>query len=479
MVSREELVYQAWELGILEYKVRDFQLPIYEAVWTAIKTKSTLKYCLNIARRFGKTHIVTLVAIEYAIRHPGSSINYASGTDKAMKKILSAIFPVIMEDCPAALKPKLVGGVLTFPNGSKIYTAGVNNQHADDLRGTSSHLNIVDEAGMIDDLEYLVRSVLMPQQLTVNGTMILLSTPPPTVDHDYAKLYHECAEENAVSTFTVYDNADVMADPDKFNAFVKEAGGVASTTWKREYECVFVTDTDKLIIPEWVELKSQCQVDTPKTRLYRYYTKHVGMDLGFRHNTCLIFGYVDFLRQKVVIEDEAVLNGAEVTSASIAGITKTRELELWGKPADMRISDNNNPILLNDISLVHNIQFHGTSKDELDAMISQTRLFIGAKKLEINPKCEYLLACLEFGVWNKKRSGFAESRKYGHYDALAALIYMLRYCDMLHNPIPKNLDIASPDLMLPAGRESGTASATGLKDWTNKHRINTRNRKDL
>lgn len=480
MASRAELLELAWQQGVLAYMVKPYQEPIYNALWKAINDKKTLKYCLNIARRFGKTHITTLVAIEFAIRFPGSIINFASGTDKAMKKILSGIFPVILAECPADLKPKLTGGVLTFPNGSKIYTAGVNNQHADDLRGTSAHLNLVDEAGMIDELEYLVQSVLMPQQLTVDGTMILMSTPPPTVDHDYTKIYHECAEEDAVSTFTIYDNTDVMSDPVKFEAYAKEAGGEESTTWQREYRCLFVTDTNKIILPEWGAVKDVCTRPVEKTRLNRYWLKYVGMDLGFKDNTCLIFGHVDFLRQKVVIEDEYVMNGADVTAGSIAKVTRDTEIELWGKDADpMRISDNSDLIVLNDILRTHGIAFNATSKDSLDAMVSQTRLLIGAGKLEISPKCTYLLSCLEFGVWDKHRKGFAKSKKYGHYDALAALIYLLRYVDMVHNPVPKNLDIAAPDLMLPVDDFQATPSAKGLKEWASstRSRLNSPSRR--
>ena len=473
--TREQLLEEAWSQGILEYLVDDYQLPIYAALWKAILNKTTLKHVLNVARRFGKTHVVTIVAFEFAIRFPGAQINYASATDKAMKKILSGIVPVILQDCPQHLKPKRVNGTWEFPNGSRIYTAGVNNQHADDLRGTASHLNIVDEAGMVDDLDYLVKSVLMPQQLTVNGTMLLLSTPPPSSDHDYARIYHEAKEDGEVTEFTIYDNARVMANKEMFDAYVKEAGGLDSTTWQREYLVKFVSDTNKIILPEWLLVKDKCiktDADYEYDRLKQYYLKYTGMDLGFKHNTCLLFGYADFQRGVFVIEDELVLNGTDVTSEAIATGTLEVESRLWDKPKSlMRISDNNNPILLNDINVKHNVLFNGTTKDSLQAMIGQTRLFIGQGKLEVHERCKYLLGCLEYGVWDKNRAAFAESRKYGHYDALAALVYLLRYVDFETNPVPKNLDIASVDLLMPVIDRGMSISAEGLSNWT---RINRR-----
>jgi len=273
-----------------------------------------------------------------------------------------------------------------------------------------------------------------------------------------------------------------MADRTKFDSYVKEAGGEDSTTWQREYLTKFVTDSNKIIIPEWAEVKAKCMKVPEKGLLARFFLKYVGMDLGFKDNTCLLFGYVDFMRQKVVIEAEHVMKGEDVTSGSIAQITKDIELELWGKDANpMRISDNSDLIVLNDVLRTHGIAFNATSKDSLDAMVSQTRLFVGAGKLEIAPTCTYLLGCLEFGVWDKHRKGFAQSKKYGHYDALAALIYMLRYVDMQHNPVPKNLDISAPDLLHTIDDFAPTASAEGLRRWTSstRSRLNSPSRKGM
>lgn len=447
MVSRAELLHSAWSDGNLEYLIRDYQLPVYHALWDAINRKGTLKHVLNIARRFGKTHVCTVVAVEYAIRFPNSQIRYACATNKEMKSILGPIMREILDECPAGLKPVLANGITKFKNGSEIHTAGVNGKHADNLRGTSSHLNLVDEAGMIDELDYLVRSVLMPQQLTVDGTMILLSTPPPTPDHDFSAIYHECLEEGEVTEFTVLQNTDIMNDPEKLAAYMKEAGGEQSTTWQREYLVKFVTETDKIVIPEFNESMIRKADPDP---LMKYYLKYVGMDLGFMDNTALLFGYYDFRRAKFVLQRELILKGTAVTSKAIAEGTRRIETELWGENAEVqRVSDNNNPILLNDIQTMHDITFNSTSKDRLIPMVNQTRLFIGEGALEVDPSCEYTIACLKFGIWNKNRDAFAKSKKYGHYDALAALIYELRILDRDTNPVPRNLGIRVQDALTP------------------------------
>ena len=50
-----------------------------------------------------------------------------------------------------------------------------------------------------------------------------------------------------------------------------------------------------------------------------------------------------------------------------------------------------------------------------------------------------LIQCLEFGVYaDEKRKEFGRSKELGHYDALAALIYLVRNIDQSSNPIPKH-----------------------------------------
>jgi hypothetical protein len=39
-------------------------------------------------------------------------------------------------------------------------------------------------------------------------------------------------------------------------------------------------------------------------------------------------------------------------------------------------------------------------------------------------------------VWNDKRTAFEHSKNFGHFDALAALMYLVRNIDRTYNPIP-------------------------------------------
>ena len=48
-----------------------------------------------------------------------------------------------------------------------------------------------------------------------------------------------------------------------------------------------------------------------------------------------------------------------------------------------------------------------------------------------------MIGSLKYGVWNDRRTEWERSTVYGHFDALAALMYLVRNIDQASNPIPK------------------------------------------
>jgi len=412
-------------------------MPIYEAVWNAIRNKTHLKYVVNCSRRFGKTFTLCLIALEFAIRNKNVQIRFAAPTARALRKIIYPIMKQIVADCPDDLVPNInkTDDVLIFSNGSEIHLAGTDNGHAENLRGTASHLNILDEAGSMDDLEYILTSILQPQTLTTGGVSILASTPPVTPAHDYATIYRECAEEGCVSQFTIYDNKSIS--PEVIEQFKKESGGENSTTWKREYLCQFVVDDELRIIPEWNVVNNICP---EHDQYFPFYHKYVSLDSGVRDKTACLFAYYDFNRACLVVEDEFEMNGTEMTTLQIAEKVKEKEQLLWANMSvNRRVADNNNLILIQDLSYLHQLPFIATTKESLDAMVNQVRIWVGQGKIRSNPRCEVTRGCLSHGVWKMSRNGikeqFAKSKKYGHYDHLAALVYLVRTIDVHTNPV--------------------------------------------
>lgn len=212
------------------------------------------------------------------------------------------------------------------------------------------------------------------------------------------------------------------------------------------HNCEFVTDADLAIIPEWDDKYVQ---DIPRDEFYNYYHKYVGMDLGVKDLTADIFGYYDFKRAALIIEDEFSMSGPSMNTELLVGAIRAKEIELWNNkenPKDAngvsipfrRVSDNNWPIMMLDFSALHNLTFIETNKDNLEAMINEVRLMVQAGQIIIHPRCKQLIGCLKYGVWDSKKKKFAQSKTYGHFDHLAALVYLVRNLSKGTNPIPIN-----------------------------------------
>jgi len=433
-LSRERAVYLAWKRGFLRYKLYSYQVELYLLLWTAIHNPECLKYVLNCSRRWGKSTILCLIAIEFALKKPGAQIRFAAPTAKALKKITQPIMKMLIRDAPLEFRPKYKAAeqMWVFPNGSEIHMAGTDNGNYESLRGTASDLNIVDEAGFADELEYILSSVLMPQTLTTGGTTLLASTPPKSPSHDFYSIAQEAEAAGFYRTYTIYDNKSLT--PEIIALYAKESGGFESTTWKREYLCQFVVDEESMIIPE---MRDNYVEEWAKDEFNGFYHRYVAMDMGVKDFTALLLGYYDFIAAKLVIEDEITMNGHEMTTEKIAKALKAKELLTFGKLKPYRrIADNNNPLLVQDLGYLHQVHFNATDKDDLGAMVNELRIFVGQGKLRIHPRCKMLIGCLKYGIWDDKRRKFAKSKVYRHFDHLAALVYLVRNLDKATNPIP-------------------------------------------
>lgn len=433
-LTRKEAIELAWKRGRLEYKLYPYQLPLYYTLWEAIENPLCLKYYMNCARRFGKTTIMLMVAISFAIKHPQSQIRFAAPTQKNLKKILHPIFKWITQDCPKHLRPRYMSQdqVWVFPNGSEIHVSGTDNGHYENLRGTTAHLCLLDEVGFIDDLDYVMRSVLMPQTLTTGGTTLMASTPPKTPAHDAYAIAMECEASGWYKKYTIYDNKSLSQST--IDKFAKEAGGFTSTTFKREYMGQFIVDQELQIIPEW---NSEYILNTIPDEYRKYYHNYVSMDLGVKDFTAVLFGYYDFRRAKMIVTDELTMAGAAMTTLTLKDAIIEKERDNFGNlPVYRRVADNNNLLLLQDLGSMHQIHFAPTNKDSLDAMVNEVRMFVNEGRLHVDPKCTMLIGCLKYGIWDAKHKEFGRATVYRHFDHLASLIYMIRNLDQSTNPIP-------------------------------------------
>lgn len=431
VATRKELqsvLQLLWKKGrVAELKLHRDQLAVYDQFLGS----EGRKFVLNCSRRWGKSYLLCLLCIEAALQKPNQQIRYAAPTAKMVRSIVTPLMRQILGDCPKELRPELntQDGIWHFRNGSEIHIAGCDNGGAERLRGVATDLAVVDEAGFIEDLEYLLKDILFPQTLTTNGRIFVASTPSRTPDHYFRVCVGEAQQQSQYAHRTIFDNP--LLGPRQIREAELDAGGTDTTTWRREYLAEFVVDENSAIIPEFIKVRDRV-VGAPTIPPYRH--TYVAMDVGFLDLTAVLFGYWDFAVSKYVIEDELILN--RMTTDDLARGIQAKERALWGDLTPvLRVSDTD-LIVIHDLSRLHGLKFQPTAKDDKEAQVNAVRLAMARGEFIIHPRCTTLIAHLENGVWNKQRTQFDRSSDHGHFDAIDALVYFVRNVNRSRNPYP-------------------------------------------
>ncbi len=186
-----------------------------------------------------------------------------------------------------------------------------------------------------------------------------------------------------------------------------------------------------------------------------YFDPYVSMDIGVKDLTGVLYGYYDFLTGKIVIEDEATFKGRSFTTANLAASIIQFEERLWGlKKPFLRIADNNNLILLNDLNIDYGLSFIPTAKDNKHAWLNQIRILIAEERLIINPRCKQLIFHLKNATWNKNKTEYERSLDGGHYDLVDALAYLIRNIAYTKNPYPRGYGMTYGDGSFRIGGDS-------------------------
>lgn len=429
-ISRQQALAKLWELGrIEEIKLHSGQMEVLKR----FRDSDERTFVLNSARRWGKSTLLLVIALTQAIRHPGSLIRYAASSAYQVRRFTTPLLRELLVDCPIPLRPvyRAQDKTWVFKNGSEIHIAGVDNGRAESLRGTSMHLGIIDEAAFIDDLPYLVRSILMPQMLTTGGRLLISSTPnPKQLDHPFWDFVDEAEEVGAYATNTIYENP--LLSEEQVQDAIKSAGGVNTTAFKAEYLAQRIMDTEHVVVPEFHQ-EAQERIVVPVERP-AYFDAYVGLDLGYIDATAGVFGYLDFGNNKLVIEDEIVLT--KPTTEQIAHAIMSRESELWGaKRPYLRYCDLDLRAQA-DLASKYDLHFNISPKEDKAAAINTLRLMLSSDRIRIHPRCTKLISQLAQVSWNKNRTDFRRTPKHGHYDLVDALIFLTRNVDFNRNPAP-------------------------------------------
>lgn len=440
-----ELVRTFWLAGDLRGLLLEHQQPLYD-----LFRDNEFKKCVWLcSRRFGKSAAFCILAFETCLRKNGAKVRYGAESQKMVYEYIVPLVQTLTAVLPEEIKPIWIKseGRLLFPShpNSSCVISGLDEGRADRLRGPSMDLGIIDEAQGVEDLHYVVKSVLMPQTITTRGRILIGGTVPKSSYHPFVDYIHEADKEKALIKRTIYQDSrpEIIA---QIPELIKESGGPESSTWLREYMVEIVSDEESAILPEFnrPEVRARCIQEFERPTHFIPYTV---VDLGLIDYTAAVFGYVDFIRAKKVILDEFIVNRRD--SKYITDAIFAKEKQIWGTDKDghclhkVRRYVDGPALTVTDLNSIHNFQCSLiTGKDELDAMVNELRIDAQQARLQIHPRCTETVKQLQYGIWDNAHKKFARSSAYGHFDLLAATMYFVRYVNMRENPYPANYGAA-------------------------------------
>lgn len=398
-------------------------------------------------------------AFEVALRIPGARVLYLAPHAKNAKEIVTDQLPRFLSDCPAQFRPKpnAQSGELLFHNGSIIRFKGVNSEKAEDLRGSFAHLVVLDEAGSMDNLKYVLDSVARPMTSTTKGLILLLTTPPNVPEHDSAEIYDALVPEGAVFNVTLAEAENPELDYEEKVLMLKDAGEreediprilnseilPRTVTARREYFCAWEADAGQTMFPEYADAAPKICIDPGPPPPFR--DCYVAADWGYSDASGLLFAYWDLKREAIVIEDEWLEPGAGIQR--IAEVITTKERALWTPDNDVQRVCDIDPRLQADLNELYDIRFVSADKKDKPANVELTRSYIRRGQLIIPPHCKKLDRQLRNAMWDRRGKDFQrqdtnhddpDKRDY-HFDLASACVYLVRFVHSRRkkNPYPR------------------------------------------
>ena len=439
-----------WEAGDLDWLLDPNQREMRANI-----IKGTDKYyVVECARRLGKSYMLCVMAVEAAMQ--GQFVLYAAPTSKDAQEIVAPLLQQILDTAPFKPRYDKVLGKWRFPGGGQIRLFACDNKtKANRGRGSTSHLVLVDEAGFIPVLDYVLHSIVGPQTLTTRGRIVLASTPSDEPDHPFTTIAQKAEEQGFYVRKTVYDNPRLT--PEDIEEYIRDDAAVlgyspeefkATDVFKREFLALRAIDTNLVVMPDWNGRASE--EDRPE-----FFDAYVAFDAGGIDPHGLLFGYWDFAKEQLVIEDELLLRDNETTQ-QIVTLVKSKEMELWGVDKwDGTLRANEKNTLVQSTSraqpylrvcdlgsgklqlTIDGVSFLPTPKSDKLKWVDAARVLFRQDKIRIHPRCKHLMRQLRVTMWKDVHQNDYRRTKDGqHGDLIDCLVYMVRNLRRTKNPSP-------------------------------------------
>ncbi len=421
-ILSSEAICILWERGELSWKLRPEQLVLK----LELEKLFIQLIVFNLCRRFGKTFLLVLYAIEQCIKYR-QKIRYGCAFLSELEEFVLPAFDFILDDCPEHLKPEYVRSrkMWVFKNGSEVKLVGLD-KNPNGLRGNKIEKIVIDEAGFVINLKKIYTSVIIPATAKQKNIKIIFSsTPPETPDHFFIALIDKAnAQANGLYKEMTIDQISDL-EPAERQRLIDEIGGEFSIEAQREFFCKLIIDATIALAPEFTH-----SIHVKETVEPEYCFYWVSGDTGIVRdlNVFHLFAY-DFQRAKILVLDERWFTPEVGTGDMIKSI-----LEMEGTRQVTRHIDTDARLRL-DLAGQYKFISHLPRKDELEPTVNQVRVSLKKVEFEISPNCKLLIKTLKMGTLTRQRTDLARTEALGHMDAFMSLAYGLRHANK-GNPYP-------------------------------------------
>lgn len=451
--AEQALVQLALAMG----DVRVLMTPTQLRVDSAIEKMPRFQWgFLRCSRRWGKT-VYGALRTQRASQRKGprsrGTLRYCAPTKQHGRDFVIPAFEWVASQMPREQRPRFdsTKNYWLWPNGARcILGSSESRTDVGRQKGTDCDFALVDEAGEHPPqlLDLLISSALTPQFLTTDGTGLIAGTPPDVdlPDHPYWLQNARCEIEGYAWHFTIDDIGHVdAAAKAELVARLSGGRGITDPRVRRELYVERVKDEASLLVPEW----SNAHVREATMPAHKQWFA-VG-DFGFHDLSFVIFAWFDFLRQAIVVEHEIVMH--RKSSLAVGDAVKALEAELGIVP-EWRLADAPLQTIADmaDAKLGPGVIFGCVQKDDRDSALAVLRNEVGRGRFIVHPRCVHLQKHLEYGYWNTNRTDFARPKAsdgssdplLGHFDGVAAAMYLNRAIPRHINPAPRYGDQVSP-----------------------------------
>lgn len=479
-----------WSTGInlAPSLLRDHQMPIYEADVALRPMQIGVQIC---SRQLGKSYEKLTLAVEKATQLPDARVLFAFPGKGQGTGIIEANIKSILKTCPPHLYPevRMNEGRIRFPrNGSLIEIAGTDDRdQREKLRGSGSPLIIVDEAGSHTNLRYIVDDLLGPQLDNHDGVMILITTPPKSLDHDFMHYYSKalgrgkllnipitsnthysrmrkleiCARVNGLE----WDTERYPVDCDPLAEKILDGIVRGGPSWRREYLCEMVSDERLRVCPDFVNGAPFVEDFTrpPHT------THYVFVDQGHAHDFfAVVFASHIFEPGGGKLLVESVWQDKLKPTDFIVQQLKQRERELGWNPQNVRrfANDPRGTQQLMDMRKLGYPITQAAKSEGAEMEADRLNLAMRSGRIVVHSRAKEAREQLEHGIFTVSDSGaridFNRSTHFGHLDALSALAMGVKCVDWRRDTTPA--DQIPADWFVPPGHKR-PLTATQRAAW--------------